>query len=497
MRSATKRFTAFITLFVLLIGMWAPNVLYASDTTETSMLYVQVDLTAEEQATLDEASLVYADITYYGVRETADVWRFIVDVQAVETSLIDQVTLYNEEGVPYSFTPASITAELPIEELPIEEPALEVTESGVTDESSEPVSEVAEPGVTAESSESVDEETEPATEAPMIEEVAATTVEPAVAIGLEVGKEANIDQAVVGGSIPYTFVIENTGDATLTITSIEDEFFSGGIQDDAITAFNEEVRSKLTALIGDDGLASGERVETTVILDVPSDYDQVMHPEVGNIFRVAATDESGRVVNAESQQIVLLNRLDFTVTKVANPQTVHPGETILYTYTLTNTSNVTLYFVDVVEEWTSGALTAKEQRETTEVLRDGMRALAEVENGLIPGEEVVLELEKVLLPSYDVRAGGILTNRVTFTFEVNEAARVSRAAETTVHVKQAIPEREDEEAYVPEPTTPVSPEQGTLPMTGTTETWATVIGLVLIVLGLLFFTHRRRPSSKT
>ncbi|TCI76616.1 LPXTG cell wall anchor domain-containing protein [Exiguobacterium sp. SH0S1] len=476
MRSATKRFTAFITLFVLLIGMWAPNVLYASDTTETSTLYVQVDLTAEEQATLDEASLVYADITYYGVRETADVWRFIVDVQAVETSLIDQVTLYNEEGVPYSFTPASITAELPIEE-----PALEVTESGVTDESSEPVSEVA----------------EPATEAPMIEEVAATTVEPAVAIGLEVGKEANIDQAVVGGSIPYTFVIENTGDATLMITSIEDEFFSGGIQDDAVTAFNEEVRSKLTALIGDDGLASGERVETTVILDVPSDYDQVMHPEVGNIFRVAATDESGRVVNAESQQIVLLNRLDFTVTKVANPQTVHPGETILYTYTLTNTSNVTLYFVDVVEEWTSGALTAKEQRETTEVLRDGMRALAEVENGLIPGEEVVLELEKVLLPSYDVRAGGILTNRVTFTFEVNEAARVSRSAETTVHVKQAIPEREDEEAYVPEPTTPVSPEQGTLPMTGTTETWATVIGLVLIVLGLLFFTHRRRPSSKT
>ncbi|OGX78649.1 hypothetical protein A6395_11045 [Exiguobacterium sp. SH31] len=482
MRSATKRFTAFITLFVLLIGMWAPNVLYASDTTETSTLYVQVDLTAEEQVKLDEASLVYADITYYGVRETADVWRFIIDVQAVETSLIDQVTLYNEEGVPYSFTPASITAELRIEELPIEDPALEVTEPGVTDESSEPVSEV----------------TEPATEAPMTEEVAAATVEPVVEIGLEVGKEANIDQAVVGGRIPYTFVIENTGDATLTITSIEDEFFSGGIQDDAITAFNEEVRSKLTGLIGDDGLASGERVETTVILDVPSDYDQVMHPEVGNIFRVAATDESGRIVNAESQQIVLLNRLDFTVTKVANPQTVHPGETILYTYTLTNTSNVTLYFVDVVEEWTSGALTAKEQRETTEVLRDGMRALAEVENGLIPGEEVVLELEKVLLPSYDVRAGGILTNRVTFTFEVNEAARVSRSAETTVHVKQAIPEREDDEAvYVPEPITPVSPEQGTLPMTGTTETWGTVIGLVLIVLGLLFFTHRRRPSSKT
>lgn len=486
MRSANKRFMAFITLCVLLIGMWAPNVLYADGTTSTSTLYVQIDLTIEEQATLNEASLVYADITYYGVRETADVWRFIVDAQAVETSLIDQVTLYNEEGVPYTFTPASFTAELPVEEPLIEEPLIE-----------EPVLDVSEPDAVEARDEPLNEVTEPVIETQVTEEVATTMVGPDAAIGLEVGKEANIDQAVVGGRIPYTFVIENTGDANLTITSIEDEFFSGGIQDDTITAFNEEVRSKLTALVGDDGLASGERVETTVILDVPSDYDQMMHPEIGNIFRVAATDESGRVVNADSQQIVLLNRLDFTVTKVANLQTVHPGETILYTYTLTNTSNVTLYFVDVVEEWTSGALTAQEQRGTTEALRDGMRALAEVENGLIPGEEVVLELEKVLLPSYDVRAGGILTNRVTFTFEVNEAASVSRSAETTVHVKQAIPQREDDEAvYVPEPTTPVSPEQSTLPLTGTSETFGTVIGLVLIVIGLLFFTHRRRPSSK-
>lgn len=468
---------AFITLFVLLIGMWVPNVLYADDTTSSSTLYVQIDLTAEEQATLEEASLMYADITYYGVRETADVWRFIVDVQTVETSMIDQITLYNEEGVPYTFTPASITVELPIEEPLIEEPVLEVSEPDVAEALDEPV-------------------TEPVIETPITEEVATTPVVPNAAVGLEVGKEANIDQAVVGGNVPYTFVIENTGDTTLTITSIEDEFFSGGIQADVITAFNEEVRSKLMALVGDDGLASGERVETTVILDVPSDYDQVMHPEIGNIFRVAATDESGRVVDADSQQIVLLDRLDFTVTKSTNKQTIHPGESLLYTYTITNTSDVTLHFVDVVAEWTSGSLTAQEQRETTEALRDGMRALAEVENGLIPGEEVVLALEKVLLPSYDVRAGEILTNRVTFTFEVNAAARVSRSAETTVHVKQAIPEREDEAAYVPHPTTPVSPEQATLPLTGATETWSTVIGLILIVLGLVFFTHRRRSSSK-
>lgn len=613
MGSAKRQVTALIALFVLLIGMLTPNVLHAE---ETSTIFAQVELTVEEADSLYEASLVYEDVTYYGVRETADSWRFMIDAEHVDSALIETITLYDEERVPYSFTAFTITAE------PAAEAIASASEAIGNEEESEPVTDA------EEAVEAVEATTEQTVDA---EEVAATTVAPTVTIeklalgadgaitevlagdlltyrlvinvdgapienfsvsdtvpealtvvadsvevlgpdgvetpvptvvsgppafywtfpvipvgtttiqfdtfapdvdmetdvtntfcigvegpdeaipadctnvtvtvvpdkviGLEVGKEANIDQAVVGGMIPYTFVIENTGETTLTITSIEDEFFSGGIDADAVKAFNETVNTRLTDLIGTDGLAPGERVETTVNLEVPSDYDDMTHPEIGNVFRVAASDELGRVVDAESQQIVLLNRIDFTVTKVANPKTVHPGDTIVYTYTITNTSNVTLYFVDVMEEWTSGALTETEQQETTETLRDGMRALAEVENGLVPGEEIVLEMEKVLLPSYDVRAGGTLTNRVTFTFEVS-GNRVSRSAEATVHVKQAIPEREDDSVYVPEPTTPVTPEQGTLPLTGSTGTWVTALGLVLIILGLFALTHWRRPSRK-
>lgn len=628
MGSAKRQVTALIALFVLLIGMLTPNVLHAE---ETSTIFAQVELTVEEADSLYEASLVYEDVTYYGVRETADSWRFMIDAEHVDSALIETITLYDEERVPYSFTAFTITAE------PAAEAIASASEAIGNEEESEPVTDAEEAveAVEATTEQTVDAEEvveQPLAEVEtMVEEVAATTVAPTVTIeklalgadgaitevlagdlltyrlvinvdgapienfsvsdtvpealtvvadsvevlgpdgvetpvptvvsgppafywtfpvipvgtttiqfdtfapdvdmetdvtntfcigvegpdeaipadctdvtvtvvpdkviGLEVGKEANIDQAVVGGMIPYTFVIENTGDTTLTITSIEDEFFSGGIDADAVKAFNETVNTRLTDLIGTDGLAPGERVETTVNLEVPSDYDDTTHPEIGNVFRVAASDEFGRVVDAESQQIVLLNRIDFTVTKVANPKTVHPGDTIVYTYTITNTSNVTLYFVDVMEEWTSGALTETEQQETTETLRDGMRALAEVENGLVPGEEIVLEMEKVLLPSYDVRAGGTLTNRVTFTFEVS-GNRVSRSAEATVHVKQAIPEREDDSVYVPEPTTPVTPEQGTLPLTGSTGTWVTALGLVLIILGLFALTHWRRPSRK-
>ncbi|RHB48424.1 LPXTG cell wall anchor domain-containing protein [Exiguobacterium sp. AM39-5BH] len=620
MRNTAHRFIALITFVLLLISMWAPNAANADTTLAPTTLYAQIELSTEEIEAYDDASLIYADVTYYGAREASTIWRFMIDATEVDVTTIDQVTLYDEAGVPYSF-PGAVYA------FQLEELTGESSEPG--DDGTEPVPDVdtpVEPPLV---------EPEPAPEEPVTEEVTAPSATPAVAIdqlvlgadgpiervlsgdlvtyrlvidvtgtsienlsvsntvpealtvvadsvevlgpegavapttvsgpqafnwtfptipvgtttiqfdtfapdvasetvvtntfctgvedetvspacseanvtvvpnetiGLEVGKEANIDQAVVGGMIPYTFVIENTGETALTITSIEDQFFSGDIDAKAVDTFNANVRERLLALVGEDGLLAGERVETTVNLSIPSDYDRMNAPEIGNVFRVAATDAYGRVIDAESQQIVLLNQDDFTVTKTARPETVHPGEAIRYTYTITNTSNVTLYFVDVIDEWTSGALTTKEQRETTETLRDGMRGLAEVENGLVPGEEVVLEMEKVLLPSYDVRAGAVLTNRTTFTFEVNREARVSRTVEATVHVKQSIPEpgnddRDDQEesVYVPEPTTPVTPNQETLPMTGTTKTWGTVFGLVLIVLGLLFLTHRRRPSTK-
>lgn len=619
MHRTNQRFIALITFVLVLIGMWAPQASYASTTMDPTTIYAQIALSPEEIEMYEDASLIYADVTYYGARETSTVWRFMIDATDVDLTTIDQVTLYNNEGVPYSF-PGAVYAfhveelvddssereddgleTVPDVETPVESPIVDpepIVEEPIVEEVAVPIVSPAvtinqlvlgadgpikrvlggelvtyrlvidvtggsienlsvtnmvpemltvvadsvevlgpegsipptavsgppalswifstipigtttiqfdtfTPDVTNETIVTntfcIGIEREEVTGLPACKESVVTVV-PNETIGLEVGKEANIDQAIVGGMIPYTFFVENTGESALTITFIEDEFFSGDIDAQTIETFNANVRERLLALVGDDGLLVGERVETTVNLVIPSDYNRANAPEIGNVFRVVATDAYGRVIDAESQQIVLINQADFTVTKTAYPETVHPGESIRYTYTITNTSNVTLYFVDVIDEWISGALTTKEQRETTETLRDGMRSLAEVENGLMPGEEVVLEIEKVLLPSYDVRAGGVLTSQTTFTFEVNRSARVSRMTEATVHVKQSLPKPEkddqDQSVFVPEPTTPVTPDQATLPMTGATKTWESVLGICLIVIGIMFFVHRRRASIK-
>ena len=400
-----RTLTILIATFILLIGVAVINQPVHAEADQ--FRYIQVGLNEEEIELLFESSIVYQDITYYGVRQSADVWRFLINEDVVEDTLIDQITLYDASGVPYSFYDISITESFPVH-------AEEVNGSDAEAEA--------------------DVETEP-----VVQEAPADLSPPVVA--LEVGKEAAIDRAVVGGVIPYTFYIENTGNTTLFVKSLEDSFFSGGLSEQAIRTFNERLETSLMNLIGDDGLLPQQRVEVTHDLIIPRDYPQSLHPEIGNVFRVQATGGDEHI-QAESQQIVLLQNADFKVRSIGEPSQVHPGERVVYTYTLTNTSGVTLHFVDVKLNWVSGALTSEEQRLSSERFAEAFRSQPVFEGGFGPGEEVVFSFEQPLSPSYDVRSGAKLVNQATFTLGVKGAVNVTRQIETPVAVKQAFPELE-------------------------------------------------------
>lgn len=493
-----QRFATFFTILIFLIGFAIPTI-HPVHADTYQIRYIQIDLTERETELLFESSLVYNDFTYYGVRESANVWRFLIDEEIVDDTLIDLVTLYDESGVPYTFTPASITEMFPV--VPDEEEPIDSEGAVATDGVNEPA---------------------PETE-PVVQEAPGDMPLPLLAI--DVGKEAGIDKAVVGGVIPYTFFIENTGSTPIFINSITDDFFSGGMTDRIIEDFNDQVTTSLTDLIGDDGILPGERVEVTHELMIPKDYPRTIHPEIGSVFRVIAIDSYDRVIEAESPQIVLLQDLDFTVMSTSEKSTVHPGEAVMYTYTLINTSNVTLYFADVSLDWSSGALTLEEQRLADERLYKVVRDLPIFDGGFGPGEEIVFSFEQSLLPSYDVRAGSELVNEVTFTLEVNDDARVSRSVETAVAVKQPFPEIETEEpkTEVDQPEVeqqvteveqikfeqrdpkveqtdmieqPVTPVQEVLPMTGETENvWRVMLGIVMLALGLVFMINRGQRSN--
>lgn len=486
-----QRFLALFTILMLLSTLMPTNLAHADTTT---FRYIQLNLTDEEVETLYEASLVYDDITYYGVRESADIWRFMIDAETVDDSLIDLVTLYNAEGVPYTFIPNTITEAYPVK---VEEPSV-VTEPDEPEEVTPPV------------------ETEPE---PVVEEPMTEPMLPVLA--LESQNIAGVDMAVVGGEISYTFIVENTGDTPMTVTELSHEYVSGDIDHQSIESFNQRVFDRLHELIGEDGLLPGERVEVTAVLSVPSDYSIHTHPEIGSLFRVTGVDEYDRVVTAESQQIVLLQQPDFTVSGTTELAIVQPGEPVRYTYTVTNTSNVTLFLSDVTLTWPSGALTYDEQQMANERFMKQVQSIPQFLNGFGPEEVVTFSFELPLLPSYDVRAGAELVQQATFTLYVNERVTVTRSVDVPVAVKQSVPIKEDEPKQIPEKEakieTPVvkvvvkereaplvqledevdTYSQDELPMTGeTNETWHAMLGLLLFASGLLLMIRRKHPSTK-
>ncbi|MBR2758066.1 MAG: hypothetical protein IKD52_08335, partial [Exiguobacterium sp.] len=194
-----QRFVAVFTILMFLSTLFGVPTAKADTTT---FRYIQVNLTDEESETLYESSLVYEGITYYGVRESSDVWRFMIDAEVIDDSLIDLITLYDAEGVPYTFSPNTITEAYPVEEeeRPVAAPSEEVT-----------------PPVVPE---------------PVVEE---PTTEPTLPkLAVEAINIAAVDRAVVGGEISYTFIVENTGDTPMTVTEFSHEYVSGDIDHQSI-----------------------------------------------------------------------------------------------------------------------------------------------------------------------------------------------------------------------------------------------------------------------
>lgn len=492
MKHNIQRFVALFTILMFLSTLFTIHVAHADTVT---FRYIQVNLSEEETETLYESSLVYEDVTYYGVRESANVWHFMIDAESVDDSLIDLVTLYDAEGVPYTFSPTTITDSYPIE---VEEPPA-----------------IEEPDESEEVMPPVDPE-------PVVEEAAPEPTLPKLAI--EAVNIAGVDRAVVGGDIPYTFIVKNTGDTALKVTNFSHEYVSGDVDHLSIASFNQEIFNQLFDLIGDDGLLPGEQVEVTDVLAIPTQYSFSVHPEIGSVFQVTGVDEFDRVVTSESQQVILLQEPDFTVNATSEKATVEPGGAIQYIYTITNTSRVSLFLSDVSLTWPSGALTEEERNLANQRFVEKVEAIPAFTNGFGPEEEVTIAFELPLFPSYDVRAGAELLQRATFTFHVNEDVAVTRTVDVPVAVKQPIPTKETESKQEMEKqpqevntetpvvtvvvketgTPPVEPLDGAdmyaqdvLPMTGETDdTWHAMIGILLFASGLLLLIRRNHPSTK-
>jgi plastocyanin len=138
---------------------------------------------------------------------------------------------------------------------------------------------------------------------------------------LSISKKADKTSAAVGDNITYTYTIVNNGNVTVDNITLEDDKL------EPIEPFNKT------------SLAPGDNVTATATYTV--EEDDLPGPLI-NIATVSGTDPDGNTIADNiSFEVKLTYTASIQVTKTANKTTASPGDNITYTYTVTNTGNIT------------------------------------------------------------------------------------------------------------------------------------------------------------
>lgn len=141
--------------------------------------------------------------------------------------------------------------------------------------------------------------------------------------GIEIVKQADVTEAQVGDTITYTFTVTNTGE--LEVTDLE-------VTDDVLGPVTLE-----TTTLQPGESTTGTLTYTVTAADLPG-------PILNVALGTATVPETGDEVTTTDDETVPVAGL--AVDKVADVQIVEIGDTVTYTYTVTNTGSVTL--TDVV-----------------------------------------------------------------------------------------------------------------------------------------------------
>ncbi|MFT4286346.1 hypothetical protein [Nocardioides sp.] len=161
--------------------------------------------------------------------------------------------------------------------------------------------------------------------------------------GLDMVKTADVSEVdAAGDEITYTFTVTNTGNTTITGVEVDEGDFSG-------TGTLSELECEPTIPAT---LAPTESVECTATYEVTQD-DIDAGDDITNSATATGTDPNDDPVTAQDGATVEVDQTaSLSVVKSADVSTVDAAaDTITYTFTVTNTGNVTV--TDIVVDETS------------------------------------------------------------------------------------------------------------------------------------------------
>ncbi|MCD1573238.1 DUF7507 domain-containing protein, partial [Agromyces mediolanus] len=159
---------------------------------------------------------------------------------------------------------------------------------------------------------------------------------------LTIEKTADPARMTAGGLITYTFLIRNSGNVTVTDVSVVEGGFTGSGALGAISCPDDARR-----------LAPGESVRCTAAYRATqADVDR---GSIDNSATASGTAPGGAAVESapDDARVTAEPAPALRLVKSADTDTLVAGETVIYTFVVTNTGNVTLTGVLITEdEWT-------------------------------------------------------------------------------------------------------------------------------------------------
>jgi len=178
---------------------------------------------------------------------------------------------------------------------------------------------------------------------PVTSEPSKVAVPQAAHPGISLVKTADQKTLVAGGTITYSFKATNTGNVTLRDVKVNEGAFTGSGKLSAITCPEAST-----------SLAPGQWVRCTATYQVTqADVDR---GSVENTATAAGTPPTGDPVSSDPSKVAVVQdaKPGLSVVKSADKTELVVGETVKYSFVVTNTGNVTLHDVKVNEGEFSG-----------------------------------------------------------------------------------------------------------------------------------------------
>lgn len=308
----------------------------------------------------------------------------------------------------------------------------------------------------------------------------------AQAPALNVTKTADLtSDAKVGDTINYTVTLQNTGNVTLSgVTATETSFTNGAGAPLTLTGPLAPVSTnRPDGTLPPGATASWTGTYTLTQADI--DAGGV----ITNVATGSGTTPSGSTIEQQGTAVtgVVAAGPSLALVKTADKTSdVKSGETVTYTFTATNTGNVTITDLSIVEgEFVNGAGAPLKLTEAPKPV-DGADPAA----GLAPGASMSWTATYVVT---DADAGGTLTNTATVKGRATGTDVVSEEATATV-VVVPLPEVPTPPGAAPQPA--VTPEPSSLANSGGELALGLGASMLVLFAGAILVAARRRRAVK-